>query len=111
MSEAIRFRAMAGGSQGSSGDPVLYFRADIDPTDLFETAASRLDSALNLVDALASLPRGTMADITAVADGLTYLLSDANGMFQAVHGLLLELNERREAMAPVTLLGDKGGEA
>lgn len=109
MSDAIRFQAMAEGSQGSSGDPVLYFRTDIDPLDLFETATSRLDSALSLIDALATMPRGTMADVTAVADGLTYLLSDANGMLQEVYGLLRELQERREAMAPVSLLSGEGG--
>lgn len=109
MNDAARFQAMADGSQGFSGDPVLYFRADVEPTDLFETATSRLDSALSLLDALANMPRGTMADVTQITDGLTYLLSDASGMLQEVHGLLRELNERREAMAPVTLFSREGG--
>lgn len=109
MNDAVRFQAMPDGSQGGYGDPVLFFRTDIDPTVLFEAATSRLESALKLVDALAMMPRDAMVDVSHVAVGLSFLLSDANGMFDALHGLLLELKERREAMAPVTRISGEGG--
>jgi hypothetical protein len=83
------FIPLPSGSQ-ASGD-VLYLCADAGAPDLYEAASSRLNAAKNMLYALSDLGGEVDSNaLAAVACASSVLLSDAEGLFDALFHSVLQ---------------------
>lgn len=80
------FKALPRDSQGNVED-VLYLSVDASPSELFEAATHRLESARDMMEVFAQLSScGDDRSLPAISRAAHLLLSDASGLFDALYG-------------------------
>ncbi|MEG6631207.1 hypothetical protein V2A89_02230 [Pseudomonas aeruginosa] len=80
------FKALPVGSQGNVED-VLFLNVDARPSELFEAATHRLESAREMMEVFAQLNScGDDRSLPAISRAASLLLSDASGLFDALYG-------------------------
>ncbi|POF97674.1 hypothetical protein [Pseudomonas putida] len=82
------FKALSSGSQGSA-EQVLFLNTEASPSEIFENATHRLESARDMLEVLAGL--NSIADdraLPAISRAAALLVNDAHSLFDSLYDVV-----------------------